>query len=112
MAEYVKRGNTTLGIALRCARKSKARSIITTSIDGTPYAQTTGDPEIRREVSVYCETLAKREAMDDARNEAAVVTVTWQGVTYYGFVENDINWQEFRDGHGVGSFNLLVKEVV
>ena len=109
----IKRGNDTLGIMLRFKYKPKALKISNTALDGTPYVQNPGKATDKRESAVFCDSYEKKHAMDEASNDGALLTVLWEGTTVRGYIENDsINWKEWRDGHGVGQFTLIVKEVV
>jgi hypothetical protein len=81
-------------------------------LDGTPYQQTTGDATHRREVKLFSATYSERDAADRASNKGALISVEWRGATYKGYIENNITWREAKDEHGVGSFDLIVKEVV
>jgi hypothetical protein len=110
--DYVKKGSSTLGVTLGCKRKYASRKVNPIALDGTPYTQTTGNATHYRTVHIYCETYEKRDAMDNASNGGALLDVEFGGVTYRGTVEKDVTWREWRDGHGVGSFTLIVREVI
>ena len=112
MAELIKAGNTTLGVALACKKEYNPRNIIIAALDGTPYVQTTGQPKSNREVDIYCETKAKRDNTDNAANTGALIDVHWKGEILKGYISGKISWKEWRDEHGVGHFTLLVSEVV
>ena len=92
--------------------KYSAKKISNIALDGTPYVQNTGVATERREVHIFCDTYAKRDATDNASNIGALLDVDWKGTTYRGYIEKDISWREWRDGHGVGSFTLIVREVI
>lgn len=110
--DLIKRGNDTLGVVLGFKYKPKALKINNVSLTGVPYVQNTGEATHKRETYVYCDTPEKRQGMDEASNDGAILTAIWQGKTYRGYIENDISWKEWRDGHGVGEFNMIIKEVV
>ena len=104
--------NTALGEALACVRKYESIKVNNKSLDGTIYQQTPGVATHKRNVVIFCDTYARRDATDQASNTGALLTVEWQGVTYKGYIEKDVEWREWKDGHGVGAFVLLVKEVI
>lgn len=112
MVDYVKNGNTVLGVTLGCVNSFKARKILTAALDGTPYMQTTGNPDQNKEVTIWCDTPEDRYATDEASNEGALVSVEWHGETFTGFINGDIQWEQFRNERGAGTFTLLVKEVI
>ena len=106
-------GSTNYGQVLKCTKGYTAQKINNIALDGTPYVQTTGTATDRRSVSVYCSTRDKRIALDNASNNGALVIVKgWMGNDIRGYIEKDVTWQQWRDEHGVGSFTLMVKEVV
>ena len=109
----IKRGNETLGTVIGFVRQYEAGKINVVSLACIPYTQTTGQAVHRRTTNVYCDTYEKRDAMDNASNEGALMIVDWDGKIYRGYIEDKkITWKEWRDGHGVGRFTLVVKEVV
>ena len=112
MADYVKTGNTVLGVALGCVNSYKARKILNSALDGTPYMQTTGNPDMKKEVTIWCETPEDRYATDNASNNGALLSVEWHNKTFTGFVDGDIKWEQFRNERGAGTFTLIVKEVI
>ena len=112
MAE-IKRDNTTLGTVVGFVRQYESVKINTVSLEGIPYMQTPGVAIHKRLTNVFCDTYEKRDAMDTANNEGALMIIEWNGQTFRGFIEDKrINWKEWRDGHGVGRFTFVVKEVV
>ena len=108
----IKQGSKTLGIAIGFKRTFKSLKITTKALDGTLYVQNPGRATEQRKVAAYCDTLEKREDLDTASNNGALLDITWGDKTYKGYIDDDIKWKEWVDGHGVGSFNLNVKEVV
>lgn len=112
MADMIKTGNTVLGQTLMCKKQYNARNIVNVALDGTPYVQTTGTAENRRDVYIYCSTPERRDLTDNASNNGALLAVHWKGNIISGYIEENIEWQEWRDEHGVGHFTLLVSEVV
>ena len=112
MADMIKTGNTVLGQTLMCKKQYNARNIVTVALDGTPYIQNTGTAENRRDIYIYCSTKDRRDKADNASNTGALITARWKNETIYGYIEENIEWQEWRDEHGVGHFTLLVSEVV
>ena len=107
-----KRGSTKLGDVLACKKKYASHKITNAALDGTPYIQTTGEATQYREVALYSATEAMRIAMDGASNDGALISVEWRDGTIKGFVDGEVTWREWTDGHGVCKFVLLVKEVV
>ena len=106
-------GSTNIGTVLQCDKAYSSQKISNIALDGTPYIQQTGTAVERRAVSTYCPTKEKRDKLDKASNEGALLQVTgWKGLTIKGFIEKDVRWDEFRDEHGVGRFTLVVKEEV
>ena len=106
-------GSTSYGQVLKCTKGYTAQKITNIALDGTPYVQTTGTATDRRSVSVYCKTREKREALDAASNNGTLLIIkNWLGNDIRGYIEKDVSWQQWRDEHGVGSFTLMVKEVV
>ena len=105
-------GNTVLGTVLQTKQKYTSLKITNIALDGTPYVQSTGSAIDRREVYLFCPTVEKRNKTDEASNKGAIISVEWNEETIRGFIENDIEWREWRDGHGVAAFTMIVKEVV
>ena len=105
-------GNTVLGTVLSTKQRYTSLKITNIALDGTPYVQNTGSPIDRRDVYLFCPTVAKRNAVDEASNKGAVISVEWNNQTIRGYIEQDVAWKEWKDGHGVGSFTMIVKEVV
>lgn len=105
-------GNTVLGTVLSATKRYTSLKITNIALDGTPYVQNTGSAIIRYEVYLYCPTSEKRDAVDEASNKGAIIDVEWNGKTIRGYVEQDVTWREWKDGHGVGAFTMIVKEVV
>ena len=103
----------TLGIVLGVKKKLTAQKISTVALDGTPYVQQTGTAIDRRDVDVYCATLGLKDAVDSASNTGAAITLyPWMNQRIMGYIEKDVSWKEWADGHGVGHFTMIVKEVV
>lgn len=107
-----RRNNTKLGDVLACKKDFTPLNVTIISLDGTPYLQTTGTATQRRSVSLYCDTEAKRVATDNAANDGALISIEWNGSTLYGYIDGKITWKEWKDEHGVGKFNFLVREVI
>lgn len=107
-----KRGNTKLGDVLACKRDFTPLNVTIVALDGTPYVQSTGNATQRRAVALYCATEAMRTATDNAANEGALITVEWNDSTIMGYIDGKVSWREWKDEHGVGKFNLLVREVI
>ena len=108
----IKQGTNLLGVILGFTQKYKSQKISNIALDGTPYVQSTGQASEKRKSHVYCDTPQKRIGMDSASNNGALLTATWKGTTYRGYIDGDISWNEWNDGHGVGEFDFMVKEVI
>lgn len=109
----IKRGNNILGTVIGFKRDYDATKINVVSLTGIPYTQTPGQAVHRRITNVYCDTYEKRDALDNASNEGALVVIDWGGQIFRGYIEDKkITWKEWRDGHGVCRFTFVVKEVV
>jgi len=107
----ISKGTTIIGTVIGCKRNYDSRKVNNISLTGTPFVQTPSRPVHRREVSVYCDTLETREALDNASNDGSLLTIdSWLGQELKGYIEKDIRWREKKDGSGVGRFNMLVKE--
>ena len=105
-------GSTTLGEVLECVKAYKSQKICNIALDGTPYVQQTGVASDRRTISTLCPTKDKKDKLDKASNEGALLQLDWDNQTIKGYIEKDVTWKLWRDGHGVGRFVLIVKEVV
>jgi hypothetical protein len=106
-------GSNTIGSVIECVRKYTSQKVTNIALDGTPYVQTTGDATHRRTVSVYCPTSADKDALDNASNNGALLSISgWNGQDIKGYIEKDVTWKEWKDGHAVGRFTMIVKEVV
>lgn len=109
----IKRDNEILGTVIGFKRDYESNKINVVSLTGIPYTQTPGLAVHRRITNIYCDTYEKRDAMDNACNDGALMIVDWKGQIFRGYIEDRrIVWKEWRDGHGVGRFTLIVKEVV
>lgn len=109
---YMKKGSNILGVVIGFRRRFASRKIVNVSLTGMGYVQNTGMATERRDVHIYCDSYEKRNNVDNASNEGAVLDINWNDTTIRGYIEKDVNWREWRDGHGVGSFTFLVKEVI
>ena len=105
-------GSTILGEVLTCKRQYESAKVANKALDGTQYLQTTGVAAETRAIALYCDTYARRCAMDNASNNGALISVEDRDGLLKGYVKEDVSWREFPDGHGVGIFELTVKEVV
>lgn len=113
MSTKIYRGNTEIGDVLLCRKYYTSQKITNFSLDGIAYVQNTGTAQERRKVSVWCPTKAKRDLLDAASNDGALLIIrNWKGFDIKGYIEKDVSWQEFRAEHGEGDFTLMVKEVV
>lgn len=109
----IKRNSDSLGTVLGFVRQYESSVFAVVSLTGIPYAQSPGAAIHRRVVNVYCPTFDARDGLDDSCNDGALLEVTWGDKIYKGFIEDKrIKWQEWKDGHGVGKFTFVVKEVV
>lgn len=109
----IKLNNTTVGTVLDFVRSYEAQKVNVVSLEGVPYTQTPGKPIHRRTTHVFCDTYEKRDTLDGACNNGSKLTVECDGQTFVGYIEEKaIKWKLWRDGHGVGKFTFLVKEVV
>lgn len=104
----IKVDNVSIGTVLGCKKMLTPNKVVNTALDGSVYIQTVGDPIDRRQIHAYCDTIAMRNALDYAANYGAQVTIEWNNQTIVGYIENDVSWNEWKDGHGVGKFILLV----
>lgn len=105
-------GYTILGKVIGLKKNYTALKISNIALDGTPYVQQTGTAIDRRIADIFCPTLEDKDSLDDASNNGALLTVdNWGGYIIKGYIEKDIKWKEWRDGHGVGRFNFIVKEI-
>jgi hypothetical protein len=112
MADKIRNDDTVLGFTLGCVNSFKARKILSSALDGTPYLQTTGEPDMKKSVTIWCESSEDRYNTDEASNTGALVSVEWKDKTFVGFIDGDIKWEQFRNENGAGEFTLLVKEVI
>lgn len=109
----IKRGNNILGTVIGFKRDYDATKINVVSLTGIPYTQTPGQAVHRRTTSVYCDTYEKRDALDNASNDGALVVINWGGQIFRGYIEDKrISWRLDRNECGVGRFTMVVKEVV
>ena len=99
------------GRVLNYKRQYTAQKIISTALDGSSYAQNTGNAITRYVVYVYCSTAAHRNALDSASNTCDIVSIIDRnGSEIRGYIEDEgIEWKEWVDGSGVGKF-VLIKE--
>ena len=94
-------------------RDYDATKINVVSLTGIPYMQTPGQAVHRRITNVYCDTYEKRDALDNASNEGALVVIDWGGQIFRGYIEDKkISWRLDRNECGVARFTMVVKEVV
>lgn len=102
-------GNTVVGEVLEFRRKYDAQKLINSALDGTVHTQSTGGPITRYETRCLCRTAEDRDRLDDASNYGDIITVTTRdNVDVDGYVENNtIEWQEWKDRHGVGHFTFI-----
>ena len=106
------------GIVLGHKTKPESQLLMNLALDGTPYIQNPSEATDKRQVSIYCDTFAKRQAMDNASNIGKlisiypIVNVNENNERVYGYIEKNIKWKEWKDGHGVGTFTMVVKERV
>lgn len=106
-------GSNTIGTIITYPKKYTSQKVTNISLDGTPYVQNTGTAIDRRIVHVFCPTAENKDALDVASNTAALLTILESdGSAVKGYIEKDVSWKEWRDGHGVGAFTMIVKEVV
>ena len=100
-----------IGVVLGVKQAYEPQKIINTALDGTVYVQTTGKATDKKQVDVYCSTVERRNALDTASNEGALLTIdNWRGSRLLGFIEKTVTWKEWKDGHGVGRFTYIVDE--
>ena len=104
----IKIDGVTVATALGCKQSYAPNKIVNTALNGTIYVQNTGKPIDRRLVHAYCESFSDREDLDRASNEGAALTIDWKDRTLLGYIADNISWQEWKDGHGVGAFTFLV----
>ena len=101
-----------IGTMLDCVKRYTPLKITNISLAGIPYMQTPGVATDRRTIHVLCPTLEKKDKLDVASNNGGLLLAHWGGKIIKGYIEKDVTWRLWRDGHGVGRFTLLVKEVV
>ena len=104
-------GDTSIGTVVNAKRSPQAQKMVTSALDGSTYVQTTGGRIMRYIVDVYCSTLAKRESLDSACNEGTLLTIVFgENSSANGYVEeNEVSWKEWRDGHAVGRFTMIME---
>ena len=109
----LKTSSTIIGEVLECVQKYDSRKVNIIALDGTPYVQTPSAAIDRRTISVYCATVALKNTLNTASNNGSILIIdNWMGNIIRGYIEKDVTWKEWQDGHAVGRFVLLVKEVV
>lgn len=102
-------GSTVRGHVLNYKRKYEAQKKVTTALDGTSYVQNLGNAITRYQIDVFCSTESNRNALDSACNECDNISIVLRdGNEVIGFIEEEeIEWKEWLDGHGVGKFTLI-----
>ena len=102
-------GTVKVGTCLNYTKKPTAQKVINISKGGSVYAQQTGKPVKKYEVAIFCPTKENRDAIDTASNECIEITLESRDATEItGIIEDEtIEWKEWEDGHGVGTFVLI-----
>ena len=102
-------GEDVVGTCLNHKKTPTAQKVLNTTMNGSVYGQQTGDAIIRYEMIVYCPTKSDRDALDQASNQCGEITVILRDNTEVtGIIEDvTIEWKEWEDGHGVGTFVLI-----
>lgn len=108
-AMELKVGSGVVGKVLNYRPVQVAQKVITTALDGTVYAQKTGDPVQKYVVDAYSPSAIYRGILDTACSRAEEVSFTNRSnVEIPGVIEEEsIEWKEWPDGHGVAKFTLI-----
>ena len=103
-------GNTATAVLLGAKVQYKPKSIISEALDGSVYIQTPAIATTRYEVNVYCDTPAKRDAVDGASNDGSLIKIDMlDGTQKTGYIDGRVVWKEWLDGHGVGKFTMIAR---
>lgn len=103
-------GATTVATLLNAKRRYNPKSIISEALDGSVYIQTPARAITRYQIDAFCDTIENRNALDTASNEGALIKIDLIDETQAsGYIEGAISWKEWKDGHGVGKFTMIVR---
>lgn len=103
-------GSTNIGTLLNSKPQYSPKSIISEALDGSVYIQTPARATTRYILDIFCDTLEKREAVDTASNDGALITIDMADETQKtGYIEGAVSWKEWDDGHGVGRLTMIAR---
>lgn len=110
-AFYDKSGNSYTGIVAEAVDDSEDMVIREKMLDGTYAVQMVGDPSGSLSVVFYCSRDTRR-LIQVASAAADLVTVSWRGVSYAGYlseVKYVDHWPKVLNRQNKVSFKLLVE---
>lgn len=85
--------------------------VVAKALDGTVYVQTVGVATKIANVSVHC-TREEKYLMDLANADGAQLSIAYRGMRYYGFIEEEIDWDATVPGEWYhGDFKFIVDEM-
>lgn len=85
--------------------------IISKALDGTIHVQTVGTGTKVADVEVHC-TAKERSLVNLASAEGALIATVYRDKRYYGYIEDDPEWETIEPGEMYkGSYRMLIEEV-
>lgn len=102
--------NVVLGQVLSFVKGLEQVKITSKALDGTVYIQTVGAPTKTATVSVFS-SREEKDLLDEVEATGALLQVTYRGVTYYGYIENRLQWQTIYPGKWYNAeMKLIIEE--
>ena len=109
MSWDMKNGSATLARVLSFRKELDVTKIVGKLYNGTWHTQTIGEPRPVADVQIYVSSRTARDTANLAAAESALLTVSYRGDTYQGYIEDKINWADFVAGKSfTGTFRLLL----
>ena len=108
-SNYIAVGGVVLGMVTEFKPSKLSDRVVSKALDGSVYIQTLGIGSQQAATKVFARTMTAKDALEAAACEGAPCVVAYNGTTYVGYIEGDIEWT-FAVGNRAaeGSFALLI----
>lgn len=101
-----------LGQILRFEKSKTRNKIISKSIGGGIYIQTVGTPYDIVEMDVFC-TFDQRDMLNEHEAIGSLLTASYAGHVYTGFIEDEPTWNTDRAGeYYTATIKFIIEERV
>lgn len=87
----------SLAIVLAVSPSTESVRVLSKALDGTVYVQTIGKPIKKYKVGIFCDSVSKKLAVEEAYNSGAVVSIKNNDYSFYGIIENEVGWNDYKD---------------